>query len=264
MKAGTLWLSPAMYDDMPHAPSRPARPVTDPASARPPLDWSAWPLPLLAGLLPLVATLVAYTLSVRLGLVEACMPLIDGCISISRAARHELPNHLFRALLLPAAALQALCWLLCGAWLRTLGAAPTRKLRALPWLGLAAALFLVLYGTFLGTEGEAYRWMRRYGVVLYFGGTCIAMLIVSDAAQSLALQARHVARALLALCIALPLLGLANVFAPLLHVDAATRAALQNSAEWWGGLVFTLFFVAIAWLWHATRFKIRFSIRCDD
>ena len=122
----------------------------------------------------------------------------------------------------------------------------------------------MLYGTFLGTEGEAYRWMRRYGVVLYFGGTCIAMLIVSDAAQGLALQARHVARALLALCIALPLLGLANVFAPLLHVGAATRAALQNSAEWWGGLVFTLFFVAIAWLWHATRFKIRFSIRCDD
>jgi len=233
--------------------------MTDSASARPTLAWPAWPLPLLAGLLPLVATLVGYTLSVRLGLVEACNPFIDGCVSISRAARHDLPNHLFRALLLPAAALQALCWLLCGAWLRTLGAAPTRKLRALPWLGLVAVLFLVLYTTFLGTEGEAYGWMRRYGVVLYFGGTCIAMLIVSGAAQGIAPQARHVARALLALCIALPLLGLANVFAPLLHVDGATRAALQNSTEWWGGLIFTLFFVAIAWLWRATRFEIRFA-----
>ncbi|HEY2926836.1 hypothetical protein [Piscinibacter sp.] len=238
--------------------------MTDPASARPTLAWPAWPLPLLAGLLPLVATLVAYTLSVRLGLVEACNPFIDGCVSISRAARFDLPNHLFQALLLPAAALQALCWLLCGAWLRTLGAAPTRKLRALPWLGLAAALFLVLYGTFLGTEGEAYRWMRRYGVVLYFGGTCIAMLIVSGATQGLALQTRHVARALLALCAALPLLGLANAFAPLLHVDGEARAALQNSTEWWGGLIFTLFFVAIAWLWRATRFEIRFATRCDE
>jgi hypothetical protein len=238
--------------------------MTDPPSARPALAWPAWPLPLLAGLLPLVATLVAYTLSVRLGVVEACNPFIDGCVSISRAARHGLPNHLFRALLMPAAALQALCWLLCGAWLRTLGAAPTRKLRALPWLGLVAVLFLVLYATFLGTEGEAYRWMRRYGVVLYFGGTCIAMLIVSGAAQGPALQARHVARALLALCIALPLLGLANVFAPLLHVDGETRAALQNSTEWWGGLIFTLFFVAIARLWRATRFEIRFAMRCGE
>ena len=41
---------------------------------------------------------------------------------------------------------------------------------------MTAALFLVLYGTFLGTEGRGYQWMRRYGVVVYFGLTCIAML----------------------------------------------------------------------------------------
>ena len=144
--------------------------MTDPASARPAFGWPAWPLPLLAGLLPLVATVVAYTLSVRLGLVEACNPFIDGCVSISRAARHGLPNHLFRALLLPAAALQALCWLLCGAWLRTLGAAPTRTLRALPWIGPAAAVFLVLYGTFLGTEGAQPRAAEQPAQRLQSGG----------------------------------------------------------------------------------------------
>ena len=100
-------------------------PMADLVSARHAPAWPAWPLPLMAGVLPLLATLIAYTLSVRLGLIEACNPFIDGCISISRAARHALPNHLFRALLLPAAVLQALCWLLCAAWLRTLGAAPT-------------------------------------------------------------------------------------------------------------------------------------------
>ena len=56
--------------------------------------------PLAAALLPLVATLVAYGLSIRLGLVPACNPFIEGCVSISRAARHDLPNILFRALLL--------------------------------------------------------------------------------------------------------------------------------------------------------------------
>ena len=221
---------------------------------------SAWPLPLLAGLLPLLGTVAAYALSVRLGLVDACNPFFDGCTSISRAARHGLPNHLFRALLLPAAALQAICWLMCGAWLRTVGAVPTWKIRALPLLGILAAVFLVLYGTFLGTEGQAYRWMRRYGVVVYFGGTCLAMLTFSDAVQRLALpHASRLARGLVPLSIALPLLGLANAFAPLFDLDDAHKRALQNSTEWWGGLLFTLFFFSLARLWRVSRFKVRFS-----
>lgn len=222
----------------------------DDRPARSANGWPAWPLALLAGLLPFVGTVVAYTLSVRLGLIESCNPFLDGCVSISRAARHALPNHLFRALLLPAAALQALCWILCVAWLRTLGIAATRKQRALPWIGVAAAVFLVLYGTFLGTEGDAYRWMRRYGVVMYFAGTCVGMLIVSDAVRS---------RALLALCAALPLLGLVSAFGPMFQASEANRSALQNSMEWFGGLLFTLFFFAIAWSWRVSRFEVRFG-----
>jgi hypothetical protein len=221
-------------------------------------------LPLVAGLLPLVATVLAYSLSVRLGIVEACNPFLDGCTSISRAARQALPNYLFRALLLPAAALQAICWLLCGPWLRALGAMPTWKLRALPLLGLAAAVFLVLYGTFLGTEGQEYRWMRRYGVVVYFGGTCLSMLVVSDAVHRLALAARPVVGALVVLSVALPLLGLANAFAPVFDLSDAHKSALQNSTEWWGGLMFTLFFFSLAWLWRVSGFTIRFSTRVRD
>lgn len=223
--------------------------------------WPAWPLPFIAGALPFLATLIAYMLSVRLGLIEPCNPFLDGCTSISRAARHALPNHLFRALLLPAAVLQGLSWLLCAAWLRGLGAVPTRKLRALPWLGLAAALFLVLYGTFLGTEGIAYRWMRRYGVVVYFGATCIAMLITSGAAHAVVTHARAVSRMLPALCMALPLLGLVNSLAPWFELRAETIDALQNSTEWWAGLVFTLFFFALAGLWRADRFEVRAAAR---
>lgn len=219
----------------------------------------AWPLAAVAGLLPLAATLVAYGLSVRLGLVEGCMPLTEGCVSISRSARVGLPNHIFRALMLPAAALQGLCWLMCAAWLHQLGVAHARMLRALPWLGLVAAVFLVVYGTFLGTEGQAYRWMRRYGVVAYFGGTALAMLVVTGAVQQTGL--RTAARVLLALCAGLPLLGLLNGFAPVFAADGAHKDALQNVAEWWGGLIFTLFFLAIAWLWRATRFELRFGAR---
>jgi len=227
--------------------------------ARRTADWPAWPLPFMAGLLPLAATVLAYGLSIRLGIVEGCNPFFDGCTSISRAARHGLPNHLFRALVLPAAALQAICWILCGTWLRSVGAAPKPALRALPVLGIAAAVFLVLYGTFLGVEGPAYRWMRRYGVVVYFGATCISMLIVSDAVHRLAPARSSSAKALIAFSVALPLLGLANAFAPLFGLDQRELAAVQNSTEWWGGLLFTLFFFALAWLWRTSRFAIGIS-----
>jgi uncharacterized membrane protein YhaH (DUF805 family) len=223
----------------------------------PPLP--TWPLALLAGALPLLGTAIAYPLSIHLGLVEACNPFIDGCISISRAARHGLPNYLFRALLLPAAALQALTWLLCSVWLRSAqppGARTALGVRMLPWVGLVAAMFLVLYGTFLGTEGDAYRWMRRYGIVVYFGGTTLAMLFATGALRASRWRDHALVRGMLALCVALPLLGLANSLLPLAFPGPAARDALQNTTEWWGGLVFTLYFFSLARLWRVARFGL--------
>ncbi|MHB1399031.1 MAG: hypothetical protein ACYDAI_14215 [Trichloromonadaceae bacterium] len=217
-----------------------------------------WGLPFLAGLLPALAAALAFNLAVAQGQFSGCNPFLEGCVSISRAARHDLPNILFRALLLPAATLQAVVWLLSGPWLRQLGFAPDRLLRALPWIGVTAAAFLVLYGTFLGTDGDGYRLMRRYGVYVYFGFTCIAMLIVAGALQKVAAGATRLRRAsvvLYALVAALPLLGLVNSMCTLLVSDEAMVKAIGNITEWWGGLVFTVFFMAVAWLWKRTRFN---------
>lgn len=221
-----------------------------------------WAIPLIAGLLPAVATLIALYLSVRLDLIPACNPLIEGCVSISRAARHDLPNHIFRALVLPAAVLQALTWLLCASWLKGLGASLDRTLRMLPWLGVLAGVFLILYGTFLGTEGEAYRWMRRYGVVFYFGLTCICMVISAGHLFRLA-QSGWIAprmrfdRALIGFCVLLLALGLASGFSPFYTPDEQTQDRVGNALEWNGALIFTLFFVSLGWLWRTTRFSAR-------
>jgi len=226
----------------------------------PPAARALWPLPLLAGLLPLVATGVAFRLSLQLELIPACNPFVDGCVSISRAARHDLPNILFRALLLPAAVLQAATWMLCPAWLRSIGGAPDRTLKLVPPLGAAAAVFLVLYGTFLGTEGDGYRWMRRYGVVFYFGFTCICMLAVAGGMHRLVRRRPHerwIGRALVGLCLALPLLGLAHVLLPLVLDRPAMKDVLENVTEWWGGAIFTAFFFCVAWGWRSTRFGAR-------
>ena len=108
---------------------------------------------------------------------------------------------------------------------------------------------MILYGTFLGTDGAWYQWMRRFGIVFYFGFTCIAMLIVGDAVRRTAVRItsyRRAAALLLALCVALPLLGVANALAPLVLNNAAAVDAFENATEWWGGLVFTVFFAMLA------------------
>ncbi len=223
-----------------------------------------WWLPLAAGLLPAAGTVIAFYLAVAQGQFPSCNPLLDGCVSISRAGRHDLPNIVFRALLLPGATLQGVVWLLTRAWLGSLGAPPDRLLRLLPWVGVTAALFLVLYGTFLGTEGPGYQWTRRYGVVVYFGFTCIAMLIVGGALQRVAAAAgrlRHSSVVLYLLVAALPVLGLVNSTSPLFLQGEAARDALGNATEWWGALVFTVFFVLLARLWHATRLSARLGAR---
>lgn len=235
-----------------------------------------WPLALLAGLLPAVAALVAWGLSTQLGLIPACNPFFDGCVSISRAARHDLPNHVFRALVLPAATLQGLVWLLAARWLRDAfgGARPPPGARApaprgLRWiapLGAAAAVALVLYGAFLGTEGQAYRWLRQYGTVVYFGATCICLLLVGDAVQ------RHgrdpaaggwrlpplLERAMLALGWLLVALALANAYVAAL-VGEPWKGRIENVTEWWGALIFVLGFVALAAMWR--RLGLRLALR---
>jgi NADH:ubiquinone oxidoreductase subunit 6 (subunit J) len=221
-----------------------------------------WPLPLAGGLMPAIAALLALWLSFALGIIPQCNPFLDGCVSISRAARHDLPNHVFRAIVLPAAALQALTWLLCAAWLRRLGAETRGALHALPWLGVLAGVFLVLYGTFLGTEGQAYRWMRRYGVIFYFGFTYLCMVIMSGALRRL-VQAGKLApparldRWLIALCVATLAIGLVQVFTPPFLNSEDLKNRLENILEWYAALCFTLYFLVLAWLWRHARLGVR-------
>ena len=223
-----------------------------------------WPLPLLAGLLPALATLTALQLSIRLDLIPACNPFFEGCVSVSRAARHDLPNTVFRAVVLPAAALQGLTWMLCRTWLVELGAPRERWLRHLAWIGVTAAVFLVLYGAFLGTEGRAYRLLRHYGTAVYFGFTCISMLIAGDAIHRVARHRPALARtrldlALLALVTALLLAGLVNLFvAPLF--DAETKDRIENAAEWWGAAILSIVFLLLGALWRRSNFRARFGV----
>lgn len=222
-----------------------------------------WFLPLVAGLLPAIAAVTAFQISVAHGTFPSCNPYIDGCVSISYAGRYGVANHVFRALMVPGAVLQGVTWLLCTAWLLRLGASG-RSLRWMPWLGLAAGIFLVVYGTFIGTEGKVYQMLRRHGVMIYFGFTYLCMLMTAGhlhrlhraGSMHIPLRGDLVVIALLAANL---LMGLGHVFVAPLVLGQEGRDRVEDAVEWWAGTSFTVFFLVLAWLWKRTAFRARFD-----
>ena len=200
-----------------------------------------WPLPLLIAVLFLVAAHAAYLLSIQAGHVPACMPYVDGCVSISRAARHGLGNHLFRLLVIPCAVLHALVWWLARHWLR--GG------RLMLALGAMSAMALAVYATFLGTEGEAYRFLRRYGVVVYFGFGYLAQLALMQRAARRGALPTGVIAALSWIAAAMLGLGIANVVAGLAVPDPAAKDRWENVFEWWLGLLMVGWYAVLASGW---------------
>ena len=210
-----------------------------------------WPLALLCALLRFVAAHLGWWISSAQGLVPACNPYLDGCVSISRASRHGLGNLLFRMLMLPAATLQALCWLTAALWMRRLGAnglAPA-------WLGGVAALALVLYATFLGSEGRTYELLRRYGVYLWFGGTYLALLTVLRGMASR--RPAHAYVPLLVVAWGCLVFGLASVVVRYVVSADALRDRLENLLEWHVALWLTAIFAVLAWSWWKEQLRWR-------
>ena len=208
-----------------------------------------WPLPLLLTLLFVVAAHGAYLLSIRGGHVPACLPYVDGCVSISRAARHGWGNHLFQLLVIPCAVLHALVWWLARHWLR--GG------RVMLALGALSAIALAVYATFLGTEGEAYRFLRRYGVVVYFGFGYLAQLSLMRRASTTKALPAGVIAAMSWISIAMLGLGVANVVAGLVVDDPSAKDRWENVFEWWLGLLMVGWYAVLAIGWRRKSVGVR-------
>ena len=137
-------------------------------------------VPLLTGLLPILAINGIYLVAALQGHVPWCMPYWDSCSSISATGRSGAGFYLFKGLMIPAAVLLAINWLVCRAWI----AARFDALRSRDnWMlaaGVVAAVCLVLYVVALGAAGDAMRLQRRIGVILYFTLTYLAQLLLAS------------------------------------------------------------------------------------
>lgn len=201
-------------------------------------------------LLPLLTTHLSYLLSAWYGHVDWCVPYWDSCTSISATGR-ELPAKLwFKVGMIPGALCGLALWILTMDWRRRAGpTAHPRSLRATPLVGGVAAVFLILYTGALGEEGEAYRDIRRTGVILAFALTYLAQLLTTRLLGELA-QARGDAfmlrwyRMLLGLMVVLLTVGVLSVI-----LDAMLGLRydeIEDAFEWVMALLLNLWFAGLA------------------
>lgn len=227
-----------------------------PGSTHPRNGMALWPLALLVTVLPALVTHLAWGLSLQAGHIPWCIPYVEGCTSISRAARHGLGNDLFRMVMLPVAALQALFWLAVAAWLRAGGA---RVAASVPWLGLLAAVFLALYATFLGSEGDIYRVLRRFGVTVYFAATYIALLASLRGLARARDREDPAYRPLLVVACCMLALGVLSTATTAVVDSRELKDRIENVLEWHLGLWLSAMFLVFAWRWW--REGVRVGLR---
>lgn len=133
---------------------------------------------LIVFILPILITNGVFLLSAYNGHIPWCIPYIEGCTTISQAARSGDSIFVFRAAMIAYAVLLMWFWFYARRWVENLFGQTRTAARALYWLGMAGAVALMVYIDFLGTEGSVNRFMRHYGIMLYFICTPLAQMIL--------------------------------------------------------------------------------------
>lgn len=209
-------------------------------------------LALLTGLLPFCVVNLAYIGSAAAGHLGWCFPYLQGCTSISATGRYGLSYFFFKAGMIPAAIVMGMFWLACRRWLLTLGDVDGRMVRAMAYLGCISAAFLILYTIFLGSKGDAYNFMRRTGVIVYFSFSYLAQLMLLArlkhlrAAQIIDIPL-YITKGKMAVVVAMLVLGLGSIPISNFVVD---KHQPENAVEWCYALLMVSYYF---FTWRACR-----------
>ncbi|HTF97196.1 MAG TPA: hypothetical protein VL995_13755 [Cellvibrio sp.] len=207
---------------------------------------TAW----LVFLIPLLVVNASWVWSSVAGAIEWCLPYWSGCVSISKAARSSDALFLFRAAMILNAALLMHFWLHSWQFLLL----HQRRVQSVPVLGITAALFLILYANFLGTQGKVYQLLRQYGVTIYFAFTVLAQMIFTRHLLQLGLlKIQRLVRWEFYLCGWLLALGIISIFCNTL-LTGEPKDRWENIIEWHFALGMNLYFLLTALIWKQLGF----------
>lgn len=209
-------------------------------------------LALIITLLPLFAGNAAYLISASSGYVPWCIPYLDGCTTISRAGRSGDAIFLFRATMITYGVLLIWFWVYAQQWLKLFDNSTKKSARIIFLLGIIAAIFLIVYIDFLGTTGEINRFMRRFGIMIYFTFTPLAQLLMLKKLYDLLYEkpdlviSRRVLRFQLIVLLLMLLIGIISI---ILGITNNKSYESENIVEWNFSLLLSLYFSGMIFLW---------------
>jgi len=223
-------------------------------------------LPIITGALPIVAIHLSLVVAIHAGSIPSCIPYLEGCTSISAAGRYEPASFIFKPAMMSEWAMMVFYWLFNVSWLRSLANTAGRNSRTGRWTGIfgvAGALALIIYVTFLGTQAPFYEFMRRFGIYLYFLFSVIAQIMLArhtlDLSRALALdKLERIGKAQMALALVPFFLGALNL---ILKSSLANPDPAENIIEWIFALLMHVYFLLTYFAWRGTGFSGRFTTR---
>ena len=215
-------------------------------------------LPLLIFLGPVIGVNLAYVIASSLDHVPDCITYISGCTSISSAGRLMPQKGIFLLSMIPTAVLSVWFWTKAEHWF---GDNRQSADKTLINCGAVASFFLLIYVTTLGIPGDFYSLTRKLGVLLYFGFTYIAQLILAKRLYAVALLTDQphltaLANRLKWYCVFVMALGLLIIPISLIE-DPVYRKQLENILEWNYAFLICGYFliVHLTWRQHSLIFQ---------
>lgn len=216
-----------------------------------------YPIPVALALSFFVGINVCFVIAASLGQIGWCFPYLEGCVSISKAAREVPAQQIYRFCILIGACLMIVYWLLCGRWLSQLKGSGAGG-QAFVIIGVVAAVLLVFNVALFGDSEGVLKTVRRICVAGFFSLYLVAQLMFTSALSKTVKQMTspglaRVARAKTFICTAQLALAVLVVMAPLFE----SRGSINNIVEWDFLLLMLIFSVVTAVAWKQTAFRFR-------
>ena len=217
-------------------------------------------LALIITILPLFISNIVYLLSAYEGSIPWCIPYIDGCTTISKPARSGNSIFIFRATMIAYGVLLIGFWIYVRQWLDQLYGHTTNMARIILWLGVVGAIFFIVYIDFLGTTGEVNRFMRRYGILIYFVCTPLAQILlfrqhynILPYLQEGVIKPRILQYQLVIIVLML-VIGIVSGALDVTHTKTYER---ENIVEWNLALLMQLYFLGIFFIWKDYKYYLK-------
>lgn len=214
------------------------------------------------GVVPMAIVHFAYWLNIQAGVALdaefVCNPYLEGCVSTSRGVRSGPGLVWFKAVMLPVAILLVVTWRALADWMAGLSTEMPRVRRWTLRLGIGGAIALVFYVIYLGTEGPVYSWLRRYGIIFFFGFTALAQLVAARFVWGVfPAGAPRTAAAFLAVVTLQWGIGVFSAIKRLIFENPHFLDRLENVTEWFMIAAMSLGFVLLGLLLRDREFESR-------